>query len=203
MKPAWKLFAILLSISAFAADKDKSSFKPNLAETYPTKQTQGKVTIAAVPFVNDDEIRAAFGKSNPYKYGILPVLVVIHNEGSQVLRLDLKAEYVDAQGRHVEAIPASEVPYAAVSPKRNDAGGPIPIPRGPIGPRTKKNPLSSWEVEGRAFSAKMLPAGESANGFVYFQARPEPGASLYVTGLEEASSGKELIYFEIPLDAKE
>ena len=41
------------------------------------------------------------------------------------------------------------------------------------------------------------------NGFVYFQARPEPGASLYVTGLEEASSGKELIYFEIPLDAKE
>lgn len=202
MKTAWKLLTIFLSISAFAADKDKPTFKVDLAETYPTKQTQGKVTIAAVPYVNDDEIRAAFGKANPYKYGILPVLIVIHNEGSQALRLDLQAEYVDAQGRHVDAIPASEVPYVAASPKRNDVGGPIPIPRGPIGSKTKRNPLSGWEVEGRAFSAKMLPAGESANGFVYFQARPEPGASLYLTGLQEASSAKELFYFEIPLDAK-
>lgn len=158
------------------------------------------MTVAAVPYVNDDEVRVAFGKSNPNKYGFLPVLVIIQNDSNKALRLGLKTEYVDANGRHIESVPASELPYMAVSPKRNDGGGRIPLPTGGLG-RSKKNPLSGWEIEGRSFSARMLPAGESVYGFVYFQARPEPGASLYLTGIQEASSGRELFYFEIPLDA--
>ena len=160
------------------------------------------MTVAAVPYVNDDEIRTAFGKGDPNKYGFLPVLVVIQNDSGKALRLDIKTEYIDANGRHIGSTPASELPYIAVSPKRNDVGGKIPLPTGPLGRRPKKNPMSEWEIEGRSFSARMLPAGESVNGFVYFQARPEPGASLYLTGIQEASSGRELFYFEIPLDAK-
>lgn len=202
MRPVCFVFAIFLSISgAVAADKDKPDFKPGPASSYDTKQSQEKVTVAAIPYVNDDELKAAFGKGNPYKYGILPVLVVIQNDSGKALRLDLKTEYVDTRGRHIAAIPASEVQYAAISPKRNDVGGPVPLPTGPIGRRSKKNPLSEWEIEGRAFSARMLPAGESVHGFFYFQVRPEPGSSLYLTGIEEASSGRELFYFEIPLDA--
>jgi hypothetical protein len=203
MKRAWNVFAILLSISAaFAADKDKGTFRPEPAASYPIKQSQDKVTVAAVPYVNDDEVRTAFGKSDPNKYGFLPVLVIIQNDSNKALRLDLKTEYVDASGRHIESIPASELPYIAVPPKRNDVGGKIPLPTGPLGRRSKKNPLSGWEIEGRSFSARMLPAGESVHGFFYFQARPEPGASLYLTGIQEASSGREFFYFEIPLDAK-
>jgi hypothetical protein len=194
--------AILLSISAaFASDKDKDEFHPGPASSYPTRQSQEKVTIAAVPYVNDDELRAAFGKDNPYRYGFLPVLVVIQNESNKALRLNLKTEYVDAAGRHIDSIPASDLPYLAVAPKRNDVGGPLPLPTGPLGRKSKKA-LTGWEIEGRAFSARMLPAGESVHGFVYFRARPEPGASLYLSGIQEASSGRELFYFEIPLDAE-
>jgi hypothetical protein len=46
----------------------------------------------------------------------------------------------------------------------------------------------------------MLPPGQSASGFVYFQAASLQGAKLYVTGIRDAGSGQELFYFEIPLD---
>lgn len=201
MRRAWIFSAILLSISTvLASDKDKGSFKPEPADSYPTKQTQEKVTVAAVPYVNDDELKVAFDKDNPYRFGILPVLVIIQNDSAKALRLNLKAEFVDATGRHAEAIPASDVPYVASSPRRNDSGGPIPLPTGPIGRKNKKA-LSGWEIEGRAFAARMLPPGESVHGFFYFRAKAEPGSSLYLTGLQDASSGRELFYFEIPLDA--
>jgi hypothetical protein len=45
----------------------------------------------------------------------------------------------------------------------------------------------------------MIPAGESAGGFFYFQTGHRPGSRVYVTGLEEASSRRELLYFEFPL----
>ena len=55
--------------AALAGEKD-NHFSPGPASSYPTKQVQGKVTVAAVPYVNDDEIRTAFGKGNPYKSGV-------------------------------------------------------------------------------------------------------------------------------------
>jgi hypothetical protein len=44
----------------------------------------------------------------------------------------------------------------------------------------------------------MIPPGQSAGGFFYFQTGHRPGARLYVTGIGEASSGRELLYFEFP-----
>ena len=46
----------------------------------------------------------------------------------------------------------------------------------------------------------MLPAHESANGFFYFQTEHRPGAKFYLTGIKVASTGKDILYFEIPLD---
>ena len=55
----------------------------------------------------------------------------------------------------------------------------------------------------RAFVAKMLPPGDSASGFFYdFEARPESGDSIYLNGLHEGRSGKEIMYFEFPMKAE-
>jgi hypothetical protein len=194
MKRVWAGLSILLSIAmALAGDKDKR-FSPGTATSYSTKQSQGKITVAAVPYVNDDEIRSAFGKANPYKSGVLPVLVIIQNESDQALRLDLKAEYIDARDRHIDALTTREIYAAGPAPKRPNVGvgSPIPLPK-------KKNPLGAWEIEGLAFAARLVPPGESVHGFFYFQSRLDPNAKLYLTGLSEAKSGKELFYFEIPL----
>jgi hypothetical protein len=48
----------------------------------------------------------------------------------------------------------------------------------------------------------MLPPGDSASGFFYFEARPESGDSIYLNGLHEARSGKEIMYFEFPMKAE-
>jgi hypothetical protein len=69
--------------------------------------------------------------------------------------------------------------------------------------KNNKNPLAAWEIEGRAFTAKMVPPGQSASGFVYFQTpTTSEAASMYISGLVNATTGNELYYFEIPLSGK-
>jgi hypothetical protein len=45
----------------------------------------------------------------------------------------------------------------------------------------------------------VLPAGNSANGFVYFQTPLQRGSTIYLSGIVEVATGKELLYFEIPI----
>jgi hypothetical protein len=101
-----------------------------------------------------------------------------------------------ASKARVEATPARDVKYARGVQRPSVYGGPPGLP--PI-IRGKKNPLNTWEIEGRAFSAQMLPPGQTASGFFYFQVDSQPNASVYINGLLEAKTGKELFYFEVPL----
>lgn len=190
---------VLLSIAAASADdKDKTRFSPGPASSYPGHQAIDKITIAAVPFLTEDQARTAFGKANPYRYGVMPVLVILQNDTGKAIRLDLQTEFIDPGGRHVEATPASDVIYLGRDPKQPRIPGSSPIP---LPSRNKKGPLNTREIEGRAFNAKMLPAGDSASGFFYFQTVHIPGSKLYITGLKDAASGKDYFYFEVPLEA--
>ncbi len=147
----------------------------------------------------DEQTAPAFGKVNPWRYGVLPVLIVIQNDSPDSIRLDgLQFEYVLPDRTRVDDTPASDVPYihGARAPKA-PVGGPL----GGISMGKKpKNPLGEWEIQGRALTAKMLPPGQSASGFVYFQVQQtSAAASVYISGLKNAASGKELYYFEIPM----
>jgi hypothetical protein len=188
---------VLLSIAARGADdKDKERFAPGSASSYAGHQTLDKITIAAVPFITEDQARMAFGKANPYKYGVLPVLVILQNNTGKALRLNLNAEFEEAQGQHLEATPASDVTFIGgnVKPPKVPGSGPLPFPT-----RKKKGPLNTWEIEGRAFTAKLLPDGDSVYGFFYFQTAQRPGSKLYLTGIKDAASGQDYFYFEVPV----
>src|ERR1700674_1416115 len=164
---------VLLSITAAAAaDKDKGRFAPGPASSYRGHQTADKITIAAVPFINDEQTRAAFDKVNPYKYGVLPILVILENGTGKALRLDLKAEFVGPDGKHLDATPASDVVYVGAVLKKPNVpySTPLPLPK-----RNRKGPLNTWEIEGRAFSARMLPEAGAVSGFFYFQTQHRPG----------------------------
>lgn len=185
---------------ATAAEKDHGGLEIQPAASYPYKQTAESVTIAADVYETGEKVKAAFGKHNPYDYGVLPILVVIENRSPHAIRVDhLRAEY-NARGQgQVEATPASELRFlrGARQPRTNN---PTPFPGIPGGvPRSKQNPLSEWEIEGRAFSAKMIPPGETASGFFYFQTGHRSNSSLVLQGLQEAGTGRELFFFEIPL----
>src|SRR5438067_11745983 len=166
--------------------------------SYPHRQTSEKVTIAAEAMETDDQTRDAFGKVNPYRYGILPVLIVMQNDSPNAIRVDrIKFVYTLPDRTRIEATPAQDVRFVhgAKQPKG------IPGPTGGIKiSRAPKNPLAEWEIEGRAFTAKMIPPGHSASGFACFQVpQSSAAASVYISGLVDAVTGKELYYFEIPM----
>ncbi|MBZ5725093.1 MAG: hypothetical protein LAP87_08865 [Acidobacteriia bacterium] len=186
-----------MSIAALlAADKETALFKAASAGSFANHQTNGQVTIGADAYVSGDKVKTAFGKLDPYQYGVLPVLVVIQNDSGKTIRLDeLKAVYVGPNNDRVEATPAKEVRYLE-GPNRPRM---IPGPGGQVKVLKGKNPLAAWEIEGRAMAAQMLPAGQTASGFFYFQTGLQRGATLYLSGLSEAATGKELLYFELTL----
>src|SRR5262245_4421049 len=152
----FKRLALFMSIAAaFAADKE-TPFKPPPAASYPHKQTISQVTVGADSYVSEEKQKSAFGKLRLTDYEISPVLVVIQNDGDKAMRLDRIKVSLSASGRQtVDATPARDVKYV----KGVSRPGVIAGPTGPIAGKLKKNPLTAWEVEGRAFAAQMLAPG--------------------------------------------
>ena len=191
---------LLTIIVGFAGDKDKKdalAFKPGRAVTFPAKLSQDKVTVAVKAFERDEDLQAAFGKTPLARYGVLPVLVVIDNDGAKAVTLRLRVEFITGDNRKVGPTPPTEVQYLKTpktpSPMDPSIKSPIPLPK-------KKNPLASWEVDGRAFVAKMVPAGDSVSGFFYFQTSIWKDARVFIDGISDSGTGKPLFYFEIPLE---
>lgn len=197
---------VLLSIAgaacvAVAGDKDKEKvpFKPGPASSFPTAQSLDKITIAAIPYSTPEQAASAFGKADPYRYGILPVLVVIDNNTGKALKLDLETQFIDPKNQHVDSVPPGDVVLYGGARKASwkiPTPNPLPIPQRSI----KKGPLNTWEIEGRAFAAKLIPPGESASGFFYFETENKPGSRLYLTGIKDAATGKDYFYFEVPFE---
>ncbi len=185
-------FALGMAVlPAFTADR---GFQPGSAGSY-AHQTSDQVTVGAKPYNTEDLTAEAFGKkADLLKYGVLPVLVIIENKRDKALDLrDLEVNLVGADGRHVVAVNPEDLSYLGTAGKHPGMSPVrIPLPK-------KKNPMNAPEIVIRSFSAKMLPPGDSANGFFYFEARSEPGDKLYVNGLRDARSGQELLYFEFPI----
>jgi hypothetical protein len=195
------LLLIFSIAAACGADNDKAPFVAKAATAYPHHQTSEKVTIGAEPMETDEQTREPFGKVNPYRSGILPVLIVIQNDGPDAIRLGkLEFTYTLPDNTRINATPAQDLRFlrGAATPKG------LPGPAGGISlKKAPKNPLAEWEIEGRAFAAKMLPAGQSASGFVYFQVpQSSEAATVSVAGLVNAVTNKELFYFEIPMSGK-
>jgi hypothetical protein len=184
-----------LALAAHGADKN-DKFTPPPADQM-AKQTISGVTLYARAFDTEDLCKPAFGKVNPNRFHVLPVWVRIENDSKRAVKIDGAVyTYIDLNKAKIEATPAAEVKYAKAPERPNMAPRPLPIPRG-----RAKNPLDAFEIESRALAAKMLPPGESAQGFIYFQTGHRGGATLFVTGFRDAASGEDLFYFEIPLDA--
>ncbi len=185
-----------MSITAQAVDK--GGLKIADASTYPSKQTNSGLTIAVIPYTTHEQMKPAFGKVNLLEFGVLPVMLVMKNESGKTLNLTaMEVSYMTPTRREVASTPSDEVRFLD-SPQRPNLG-PGRIPN-PLPQRKKKSKLAIDEIDGYAFHAKMIPAGESAHGFVYFQIGHRPGSQIYVRGIVEAPTGKELLFFEIPMD---
>ncbi|MFZ5926691.1 MAG: hypothetical protein ACOYX1_04490 [Acidobacteriota bacterium] len=177
-----------------AAATGQAPFRPKPAASYPSHQKVGSLVLAAVKFETDEETKPLFGGVNPNEHGVLPVLLILENRGEETLLLDRMRVAYQAGRYEVQPTPAQELP-SILGPRRPRMGprAPIPLPK-------KKNALAKVEFETRAFGAKTLLKGESAHGFFYFETRHRRDAILYITGIREGGSGRELFFAEVPID---
>jgi hypothetical protein len=186
--------AFAVGLAALATVAEENGFQAGSAATY-AHQTGDQVTVGAKSYNTQELTAEVFGKkADLLKYGVLPVLVVIENKREKSLDLrDVEVNLVGTDGRHVAAVSPEDVPFLGTAGKHPGMSPTrIPLPK-------KKNPLNAPEIVTRAFSAKMLPPGDSASGFFYFEARSEAGDKLYMNGLRDARSGQDILYFEFPL----
>ena len=186
--------ALAVVVAAGSARTAEKPFRPGAASEY-AHQTSDQVTVGAKSFDTEELTTEAFGKKiDLLRYGVLPVLVVIENKRDKTLDLRyLEVNLVAADGRHAAAVNPEDL-FALGRPQKPPKINPVPNPL----PK-KKNPLSAPEIVERAFSARMLPPGDSASGFFYFEAQPERGDKLYLNGLRETLTEREIMYFEFGL----
>jgi hypothetical protein len=196
--------------AALVLHADNKPFTPppaNPAQTYPAHESHDdeKVSIAIDPYDMPD--KAKVFKTNYKAHGFLPVRLIVSNDSNQTVMLtDLKIEYITMKRDKIEPATNDDIYRRIVHLKQNPSSQrspvPLPIPRGPKSPVSKDAQQAMEELEVAQFAPYPVEAHSIRSGFLFFDISgieiPEAGAHLYLTGLK--AGGKELFYFDIPLE---
>ena len=196
---------LLIAFSSVVLCASKEFIPPKVdnANTYPCKDAHPneKVTIA-VDLYNTPPKDSIF-VTHYNEEGILPVLLVITNDGDQPVRLkEMRAQLVNARRAKLEALDVDDV-FRRVA---HIQGSSNPRPVGPImlpgGTKNKKAQQQYDEIMRAHFTAEAVEPHSTKSGFLFFDVedvkQPVAGAHIYLTGVR-GSDGNELMYFEIPL----
>jgi hypothetical protein len=196
--------AVLFCCASLWAAKDFVLPRAENAITYPCKDSHPaeKVT-AAVELYNAPPKDAIF--ITPYSQeDILPVFLVITNDGDQPITVNsMRAELVTAKRSKLESLTTDDVFRRVAHISGNSSSpqrvGPIPLPGNT---KNKKAQKQYEEITSANFAAAAVEPHTTKSGFLFFDTRgvkqPTDGAHVYLTGVRDAN-GSELMYFEIPL----
>ena len=197
------LLCIAFAASAFAK---KEFVRPEVhpANTYPAKDShpEERVTVAVDPYDKPD--KASIFRVHYADEGFLPVWLIITNDGADPVSLkDMNVELVTAKRSRIPAADEGDLYRRLSNPQRNDQpSSPLPFPRsGKVKGAVSKDALN--EIQSARFAAQAAEPHTTRTGFVFFDVRglsqPMAGATIYVSGIRD-NNGKELMFFEIPLD---
>ena len=194
---------VAFSSLTLSASKDFVSPRADNANTYACKDAHAteKVT-AAIDLYNTSPKDNIF--ITPYNQeGILPVFLVITNDGDQPITVNnMRAQLVTAGRAKMESLTTDEI-FRRVA---HISGSTTPPPRvGPIplsGNKNKKAQKQYEEIMSANFMAAAVEPHTTKSGFLFFDVsnvkQSVEGAHIYLTGVRDAG-GSELMYFEIPV----
>jgi hypothetical protein len=199
-----KLIALamaLLACSAFAFRDYKSpTVKP--AQTYPAHEEHAyeHVAIAVEPYETAEKQKIFSVEFR--EHGLLPVLLVITNDGDQPISLtDMRIQMITGQRDKIMPATSDDIYRRLANPHATDRSPvPFPIPR-----RKVKGTVSAKtmdEIQSAQFGAKAVEPHNTRSGFLFFDVqgiRGLAGTHILFTNLHNGEGG-DLMYFEIPLD---
>ncbi len=205
------LLALLSCALATAGWAAKEFLRPRAmhARTYPAhdEHPQEKVTVAAEPY--DTPEKLAIFVSKYQQHHLLPVFVVISNDGDQPVALNgMKLELVTAQKTKIEPSDEDQIDRrfgreARRKPKTGPRVGlPIPLPRR-SGDGGREQSELDLELDAAMFHAKAVEPHATQAGFVFFDvtdlSSPLEGAHFFASGIR-TGDGQELYFFELSMD---
>jgi len=171
------------------------------ARTYPAhdEHPMEHVTVALDPYDMAD--KASIFTVHYNEIGMLPVFLVITNDGDQPISLiGMRAELVTVNRTKLLPSTPDDV-FRRLSHPATRSNYPLPFPTKKVKGGVSKE--AREEVENSQFVAKAVEPHSSQSGFLFFDvdgiSTPLAGAHFYLTDVHDAK-GNELMYFEIPLE---
>jgi hypothetical protein len=199
-------FLLLAAVLGSAGDTKPGAGVPRAthAKTYPAREVHEDegVSVAIDPFDMAD--KAAVFKVKYKDHGFLPVRLIISNDSDKTVMLDdLQVQYITVNRSKLE--PADRdalyrrLAHGGNRPDKPGVRLPLPIPK-KTKPAVSKETLE--EIDSLQFYTYPVTAHSSSSGFLFFDVSgldtPEAGAHVYISGMKV--NGKELFYFDIPLE---
>jgi hypothetical protein len=197
------VFAVLLAGLVFAGDKGFTPPRAQPAQTYPAHESHPdeKVTIG-LDLYNSSPKNSIF-KIKYKDYDLLPVRLIISNDGDKPLMLDhIKIQLITAQKEKIPVAVRDDLLRKLARPEkvtnRPRVGLPIPVPR-------DNKPISKdarEEIDSAMFVNVPVSPHALQSGFLFFDVsgieNPQEQAHIFISGIKAGS--QELFYFDIPLD---
>ena len=192
-----------LALPVVASDHTPPPVQP--ATTYAAVEVHPdeKVAIAAEPF--DTKEKQAIFRVDYLSHGVMPVRLIVTNQGDKPISLrDARILFQTAAGDRIQAAEPEDVERLMTRKERE--GGSVPLPGGL--PKIKLKPKGSikeieQDFDNFEYGALVVEAHTTRAGFLFYDvselSHPLRGAKLHLHALRD-SDGKELFYFEIPLD---
>jgi hypothetical protein len=171
------------------------------AKTYPAhdEHPSESVTLGLDPYDLPD--KASIFSVHYSDVGLMPIFVVITNDGDQTVALSgMKAELVTVNRTKIPPATEDDIYRRIARPTGTISPNPLPWPKKAKGSISKD---AMEEIQNSQFAAKAVEPHGTQSGFMFFDvsdiANPLAGAHFYLTRVRDAK-GNELMYFEVPLE---
>ncbi len=197
------ILAALLCLSARGADH-RSAPPAKPAATYPANDTHPAehLTIAVDPC--DDPKLCSFFRLPYLQHGLLPIRVILTNDGDRALQLDdARFQFLSAAGDTLPAANEDDINRRIFTLRSTQ---PIRIPLIPIPiHRTPIDKKIAQDDDDFGFQGTIVNAHTTLAGYLFYDIKglDDPalrGASLYIKEIHTLDGKQELFAFTIPFD---
>jgi hypothetical protein len=179
--------------------------------TLPARDTHEGVTVAADPYSDAARSKERFGKKHPHQAGLLAVEVVMRNDTTRPIRVNLDAVrlLLEPPGTSRQRLEWLDLETVIEKILHKEQGGPnptvsrLPIPRRPKPDRSKEWKQVEAALAPYVFNFDILPPQATVRGFFFFDMARRfewvPYGRVYVPDLKFMDDGQALFFFEVDL----
>src|SRR2546421_2781124 len=191
-----------LTVAVCAAAKDVVKPKAQPAKSYPAHDAHSTEAVTVVLDPYDMADKANIFSVHYSEEGLLPMFLVITNDGEQPIALSgMKAQLVTVNRTKISPATVDDIYRRLSRPSTSTSPSPLPFPRKKVKGGVGKQAME--EIQSAQFGARAVEPHTTQSGFLFFDvsgiSTPLAGAHFYLTGVRD-SKGDELMYFEIPLE---